>query len=142
MRKSKYRLLLVNFPGYYNFFTEESTFLVNSQSVTDTTLTSLNGTLKFDPSKYDLTKIEKFEAQVEWESAGAGDIDVYDATNGTKIADVATPSAATSYTVTTVDITSYLVGLTSPIDIVIQAAGDGTNAVTVHKASLKAYFKL
>ena len=142
MRKSKYRLLLINFPGYHNLATEETAFLVNSQSVTSSTLTSLSGTLRFDPSKYNMDKIEKFEVQVEWESGGAGDIDVYDSTNATKVADVATPSGATGYTISVVDVTSYFKGLTAPADIVIQAAGDGTNAVTVHKASLRAYVRL
>jgi len=142
MRKSKYRLLLANFPGTTNFFSERAPITVDSQSVTSDTLTALRGYLYYDPSKYDLSKVERFEVQVEWESAGAGDVDVYDFTNNAKIADVATPTGATGYTVTITDVTSYLKSLTSPILIGIVAAGDGTNAVTVHRSVMRINIKL
>lgn len=116
--------------------------VTNDQSISSSSLTTLNGKFPIDVDEYNLSRIAEATVVVEWESAGSGDIDLYDETNSTKVTDVATPTGATSYTVTEVDITNWFTGLTSDVTVVIQVAGDGTNNVTVHKAYIKLVYKI
>ncbi|MDQ6964859.1 MAG: hypothetical protein Q9M13_08075, partial [Mariprofundales bacterium] len=99
-------------------------------------LTTLNGQTIWDPSGWNLDRITKIEVELEWESAGAGDIDLYNVSDGAKLADLVTPSAATSKTIQRIDVTTAVKGLTAAKILAIQAAGDGTNAVTVYTAKL------
>jgi len=114
----------------------------NSQSVTSATPTTLTGRGHFSGGLWNMNRISQVLAFVVWESAGAGDIDLYDITTDVKIADLATPSAATSLSISSADITSWFKAQTGAKDLAIQAAGDGTNAVTVHQAYLLVRVKL
>ena len=110
--------------------------VTEAQSVTDTTLTTLNGWTIWDPSSWNLDRVQKVEVELEWESGGAGDIDLYNLTDGSKLADLVSPSEATSHKVERIDVTSAIKGLTAAKTLAIQAAGDGTNPVTVYSAKL------
>ena len=107
-----------------------------SQSVTSDTLATLNGQHIWTPSNWNLDRVSKVEVELEWESAGAGDVDLYNVTDGAKLADLVAPTAATSKTIQRVDVTSAVKGLADSKTLAIQAAGDGTNALTVYTAKL------
>lgn len=110
--------------------------VTEAQSVTSTTLTTLNGQHIWNPSGWNRNRIVKVEVELEWESGGSGDIDLYNVTDGTKLADLVAPTAATAKTIQRIDVTSAVKGLTASKTLAIQAAGDGTNAVTVYSAKL------
>ncbi len=142
MRRSKYRLLLQNIPPYSNYTEVDLPVVTTTQQVSSTAAQTVNGRLVFDPSDFDMEHIGSFVAVCEWESAASGSIVLYDETNGTTIATLASPTAATQYTISTQDITQYLKSLTSPITIVVQATGSTAGAITVHKVTIKATAKL
>jgi len=110
--------------------------VTKDQSVTSATLATLIGRYIWRPSSWNHDLISKIEVELEYESAGAGDIDLYDVTNGSKLADLVTPTAATSHTVERIEVTDVIKALTENTKLGIQAAGDGTNALTVYKATL------
>ena len=110
--------------------------VTESQSVTSDTLTTLNGQHIWIPGNWNLDRVSKVEVELEWESAGSGDVDLYNVTDGAKLADLVAPTAATSKTIQRVDVTSAVKGLADAKTLAIQAAGDGTNAVTVYTAKL------
>lgn len=110
--------------------------VTEAQSVTSTTLTILNGQHIWNPGGWNLERITKIEVELEWESAGAGDIDLYNATDGAKLADLVAPTAAQAKTIQRIDVTTAIKGLTAAKTLAIQAAGDGTNAITVYSAKL------
>lgn len=114
--------------------------VVDKQSVTSATLTTLNGYAIWKYARW--KNISKVEVELEYESAGAGDIDLYNITDGSKLADLVAPSAATSHTISRIDVTSAITGLSADKTIGIQAAGDGTNAITVYSAKLVVYVKV
>ena len=116
--------------------------VTSSESVTDSTLTTLSQRAMWRGSLLNMERVVKIEAEVDWESGGSGDLDLYDVTNGTKIADLATPDAATSRDTRRYDVTDAVKALTSDVVIGLQAAGDGTNALTVYKATLVVYMSL
>jgi len=110
--------------------------VTESQSVTSSTLTTLNGQHIWNPDGWNLDRVSKIEVELEWESAGAGDIDLYNVTDGSKLADLVAPSGATSKKIERIDVTSAVKGLTASKTLAIHAAGDGTNAITVYSAKL------
>jgi len=110
--------------------------VVDSQNVTSATLATLNGWARWILSDFLSSYIDGIYVELEYATAGAGDIDLYDITNSTKIADLVTPTSAVTHTITRVDVTSAMKAKTSAITIGIQAAGDGTNAATVYSAKL------
>ena len=65
-----------------------------------------------------------------------GDIDLYNETDGAKLADLVAPSGATSKKIERIDVTSAIKNLSTTKTIGIRAAGDGTNAITVYTAKL------
>ena len=112
------------------------------QSVTDSSQTELNGRYTWKPGNWDFTLVDKIEVEVEYATAGAGEIDLAKTPPTTKLATLISASAATSHTVERVDVTSTIEGLSSDAQLEITAAGDGTNATTVYKATLIVTFKL
>lgn len=111
--------------------------MVNEQqAVTSATLTTLNGQAIWNYDAWTSNIIKAVYVEVEWESAGAGDLDLYDVGNATKLADLAAPTGATSKDIVRYDVTSEITGLTADTKVGIQAAGDGTNALTVYSAKL------
>jgi len=110
--------------------------VTKDQSVTSATLSTLIGRYLWKPGSWNGDLIEKVEVELEYESAGAGDVDLYDATGAAKLADLAAPTAAQSHTLERIDVTDAIKALTSNTQLAIQAAGDGTNALTVYKATL------
>jgi len=110
--------------------------VTKDQSVTSATLTTLIGYYLWRPSSWNGDLIAKVEVELEYESAGAGDIDLYNVSDGTKLADLATPTAAQTHTIIRADVTSAIKALSANKILGIQAAGDGTNALTVYKATL------
>jgi len=110
--------------------------VTKDQSVTSDTLSTLIGRYLWKPSSWNSDLIESIEVELEYESAGAGDVDLYDATSAAKLADLVAPTAAQSHTLVRVEVTDVVTALTSNTQLAIQAAGDGTNAVTVYKATM------
>jgi len=110
--------------------------VVDKQSVTSDTLATLDGWAVWKLSNFSKDYIDYIYVELEYGSAGAGDVDLYNITDGSKIADLVAPSGATSHTVTRVDVTSAMKAITSEKVIGIQAAGDGTNALDVYSAKL------
>ena len=110
--------------------------VVDKQSVTSSTLATLDGYCKWDPDAWTAALIKKIYVELEYESAGAGDVDLYNLSDGSKLADLVAPSAATSHTITRVDVTTEVKALTAAKNLAIQAAGDGTNALDVYSAKL------
>jgi len=80
--------------------------------------------------------IKKIYVELEYGSAGAGDVDLYNVSDGVKLADLVAPTAATTKTLTRVDVTTAVKALTANKKIGIQAAGDGTNALDMYAAKL------
>lgn len=110
--------------------------VTEAQSVTSATLTTLNGHHIWNPAGWNAARISKVEVELEWESAGAGDIDLYNVDDAAKLADLVAPTAATAKTIQRIDVTTAVKGLTASKTLAIQAAGDGTNAITVYTAKL------
>jgi hypothetical protein len=110
--------------------------VVDSQNVASATLATLNGWARWVLSNFLAGNVDYIYLELEYASAGAGDVDLYDITNSAKIADLVAPTGATTHTITRVDVTSAMKAKTSAITVGIQAAGDGTNAVTVYSAKL------
>jgi hypothetical protein len=110
--------------------------VVDKQSVTSATLATLDGYARWILSDFLANYIDAIYVELEYATAGAGNIDLYDITNSAKIADLVTPTGAVTHTITRVDVTSAMKAKTSAITVGIQAAGDGTNAATVHSAKL------
>ncbi|MGC9086792.1 MAG: hypothetical protein ACP5IT_11420 [Thermoproteota archaeon] len=110
--------------------------VVDSQSVTSTTLATLNGWARWVVGSWVAALIKSIYVELEYATGGAGDIDLYNITDSTKIKDLVAPATATSHTITRVDVTSQVKALTADKTIGIQAAGDGTNAATVYSAKL------
>jgi len=119
-----------------NFIEIAIPLVSEAQSVTSGTLTTLNGQHIWTPGNWNADRISAIYVELEWESAGSGDIDLYDATNATKLTDLKTPSGATSKTIERIDVTTAVKGLTADTILAIQAAGDGSNSVTVYTAKL------
>jgi len=110
--------------------------VTDKQSVTSSTLATLEGYAKWKLSNFNKDYIDYIYVELEYESAGSGDVDLYNVTDGSKIADLVAPTAAVSHTITRVDVTTAMKAITSEKAIGIQAAGDGTNAITVYSAKL------
>ena len=111
--------------------------VTKEQSVTSDTLSSLIGRCLWKPSSWNSDLIKSIEVELEYESAGSGDVDlVRGELMVFTLADLVSPFFATSHTVIRVDVTDAVKGLTSNDRLMIQAAGDGTNALTVYKATL------
>jgi hypothetical protein len=110
--------------------------VVDKQSVTSAILTTLDGWARWILSDFLSDYIDAIHVELEYATAGAGDIDLYDITNSAKIADLVAPTGAVTHTITRVDVTSQMKAKTSAITVGIQAKGDGTNAVTVYSAKL------
>jgi hypothetical protein len=110
--------------------------VVDSQNVTSATLATLNGYARWILSNFLSDYITGIYVELEYATGGAGEIDLYDITNSAKIATLVAPTAATTHTITRVDVTSAMKAKTSAITIGIQAKGDGTNATTVYSAKL------
>jgi hypothetical protein len=90
-------------------------------------------------SLINMNRIAKVEAEVDWGSAGGGSIALYNVSTSSAIASLVSVSAATSRSTQRYDVTSYMKGITSDAVIALQIAGDGTNALTVYRASLLVY---
>jgi len=90
-------------------------------------------------SLINMNRIRKVEVEVDWGSAGKGSIALYNASSSSVIASLVSVSAATSRSTQYYDVTSYMKGITSDAVIALQIAGDGTNALTVYRASLLVY---
>ena len=110
--------------------------VVDSQNVTSATLATLNGWARWILSDFLANYIDAIYVELEYATGGAGNIDLYDITNSTKIADLVAPTSAVTHTITRVDVTTAMKAKTSAITIGIRAAGDGTNAATVYSAKL------
>ena len=110
--------------------------VVDNQSVTSATLATLSGYAEWVLSNFSSDYISKVYVELEYESAGAGDVDLYNVTDSSKIRDLVAPSAATAHTITRVDVTTEMLGISAEKTVGIQAAGDGTNALTVYSAKL------
>jgi len=106
------------------------------QSVTSATLSTLNGYAVWKLSNFSGDYIDYIYVELEYESAGSGDVDLYNVSDSSKISDLVAPTAATAHTITRVDVTSAMKAITAQKTIGIQAAGDGTNALTVYSAKL------
>jgi hypothetical protein len=110
--------------------------VVGKQSVTSAILTTLDGWARWILSDFLSDYLDAIYCELEYATAGAGDIDLYDITNSGKIADLVAPTGAVTHTITRVDVTSQMKAKTSAITVGIQAKGDGTNAATVYSAKL------
>ena len=119
-----------------NFIVAVVPLVSGSQSVTVTTLTPLNGRHIWDPSLWNLERISAIEVELEWESGGAGEVDLYDETNGVQLQQLVVTELAQALRVDKYDVTAVIKGLSAPTTLVIRAAGDGTNPLTVHSAKL------
>ena len=116
--------------------------LTASESNSSTTLTTTNQRTIWRGSLMNMARVVKVEAEVDWASGGAGDLDLYNVTDSAKIADLATPSAATARATVQYDVTSQMKAITADKVIALQIKGDGTNALTVYRASLLVYMSL
>jgi len=116
--------------------------LTVSESNASTTLTTTNQRTIWRGSMINMNRVVKVEVEVDWASGGAGDLDLYNVTDAVKIADLATPSAATSRATVQYDVTSQMKAITADKVIALQIKGDGTNALTVYKATLLIYMSL
>lgn len=116
--------------------------LTQTESTTSSTLTTTAQRTIWRGSLLNMDRVRRVEVEVDWASAGRGDIDLYNVTDAVKIADLAAPSAATSRSTAYYDVTSAMKALTSDKVIALQIAGDGTNAITVYKAQLLIYMSL
>lgn len=110
--------------------------VVDKQNVTTTTLTTLDGWMRWIVGNWIPALVNGIYVELEYATAGAGDIDLHNITDGVKLADLVAPAAATAHTVVRIDVTSQVLGLTADKTLGIQAAGDGTNAATVYSAKL------
>ncbi len=110
--------------------------VTESQSVTSTTLTTLNGQYIWTVNSWNSDRIAAIYLELEWESAGTGDVDLYNVTDGSKVSDLVAPTAATTKTIQRINVTTAIKALTADKTLGIQAAGDGTNALTVYSAKL------
>ena len=110
--------------------------VVDQQSTTSDTLTTLNGYAYWSPDAWTSALINKIYVELEYETAGAGDFDLYNITDGEKLADLVAPTSAVSHVVTRYDVTSAVKALTADKRLGIQIAGDGTNAATCYSAKL------
>jgi hypothetical protein len=119
-----------------NFIEIVIPLVTEAQSVTSTTLTTLNGQHIWTVGSWNANRIQAIYVELEWESGGAADIDLYNATDAAKLADLKAPTAATAKTIERIDVTTAVKGLTADKVLAIQAAGDGTNPVTVYTAKL------
>jgi len=119
-----------------NFIEIAIPLVSEAQSVTSDTLTTLNGQHIWTPENWNADRISAIYIELEWESGGAADIDLYDATNAAKLADLKAPTGATSKAIERIDVTTAVKDLTADTILAIQAAGDGTNSVTVYTAKL------
>ena len=111
--------------------------VTKEQSVTSSMLSTLIVRCLWKPDSWNSDLIKSIEVELEYESAGSGDVDL---AHGEPLiftlADLVSPFFATSHTVIRVDVTDAVKGLTYNDQLKIQAAGDGTNALTVYKATL------
>jgi len=112
------------------------TIVHETQSVTSATLSLLTGRCRWVSANWTASLIKNIYVEMEWESAGAGDVDLYNQTDSAKIADIVTPSAATSRSTGRYDVTTELKAVSGDKVVGIQAAGDGTNALTIYNAKL------
>jgi len=119
-----------------NFIEIPIPLVSEAQSVTSTTLTQLNGQHIWTPGNWNAGRIQAIYIELEWESAGAGDIDLYNVTGAAKLADLVAPTAATTKKIERIDVTTAVKGITVDSTLAIQAAGDGTNAITSYTAKL------
>jgi len=119
-------------------FAQEIAFpiVTKDQSVTSGTLSTLIGRYLWKPDSWNIDLIESIEVELEYESAGAGDVNLYDATSAANLAKLVSPTAAQPHTLVRVEVTDVVTALTGNTQLAIQAAGDGTNALTVYKATL------
>ena len=116
--------------------------LTASESNSSTTLTTTNQRTMWRGSLMNMARVVKVECEVDWASGGAGDLDLYNVTDSAKIADLATPSAATARATVQYDVTSQMKAITADKVVALQIKGDGTNALTVYRASLLIYMSL
>ena len=116
--------------------------LTQSESTTSSTLVTTNQRTIWRGSLINMDRVVKVEVEVDWGSAGAGEIDLYNVTDASRIAVLATPSAATSRSTVQYDVTSQMKAITRDKVIALQIKGDGTNALTVYKAQLIVYMSL
>jgi len=110
--------------------------VTTGQQVTAASLATLDGWTQWTPGSWNSDQIEKVEVELEYESAGSGDVDLYNVSDSAKVKDLVAPTGATSHTLTRVDVTAEVKALSANKNLGIQAAGDGTNTLTVHKATL------
>jgi len=110
--------------------------VVDNQSVTSSTLATLSGYAKWKLGNFKSDYIDYVYVELEYESAGAGDVDLYNISDSSKIADLVAPTAAQAHTITRVDVTTEMKAITAEKTIGIQAAGDDSNALTVYSAKL------
>jgi hypothetical protein len=116
--------------------------LTASESTTSSTLVTTNQRTIWRGSMINMDRVVKVEVEVDWASAGAGEIDLYNVTDASTIAVLATPSAATSRSTVQYDVTSQMKSITSDKVIALRIKGNGTNALTVYKAQLIVYMSL
>ena len=116
--------------------------LTAPESVTSTTLTTTTQRTMWRGSLLNMERVVRIEAEVDWGSAGAGDLDLYNVTDSRKIADLAAPTAATARDTRVYDVTGAMKAITTDKVIALQLKGDGTNALTVYKAQLIVYMSL
>jgi hypothetical protein len=116
--------------------------LTASESNSSTTLTTTTQRTTWRGSMMNMERIVKVEVEVDWGSAGRGDLDLYNVTDGVKIADLATPAAATTRATNYYDITNIMKNIQTDKVIAFQIAGDGTNALTIYKAQILIYMSV
>jgi hypothetical protein len=116
--------------------------LTASESNSSTILTTTNQRTIWRGSLINMDRVVKVEVEVDRASGGAGDLDLYNVTDGVKIADLETPTGATTRGTRYYDVTSQMKAITADKVVALQIAGDGTNALTVYKAQLIVYMSL
>jgi len=116
--------------------------LTASESNASTTLATTAQRTMWRGSLMNMNRVARVEVEVDWASAGAGDLDLYNVTDAAKIADLAAPTAATARDTRWYDVTAQMKALAADKVVALQIAGDGTNALTVYKAQLVVYMSL